>query len=291
MRIRRAQPGDLVAVGEITVAAYVPFVTGTEDSYVGHLRDAGRRDREAELWVALDDDDRVVGTVTTCPVGSPWREVARPGEGEFRMLAVDPAAQGAGVGAALVAHVVADCRTRGDDAVVLSSLPDMGAAHRVYARQGFRRTPERDWSPSPGVHLITFRRELEEAGADEDATVGFTVTDLDTAVTVGSGSLPVLGTPRLLAWCEAATCAALEPLLAPGTTSVGTVVSLQHLAASAVGQRVEVTASPLSVEGRRHRFAVVARHRARGEVVATGEVTRVVVDVQRFLERVSEAAG
>ena len=53
-----------------------------------------------------------------------------------------------------------------------------------------------------------------------DATLNFTVTDDDTAVAVGSGSLPVLGTPRLLAWCEAATCAAIDPSLEPGSTSV-----------------------------------------------------------------------
>jgi predicted thioesterase len=117
-----------------------------------------------------------------------------------------------------------------------------------------------------------------------DATLRFTVTDADTASAVGSGSLPVLGTPRLLAWCEAATCAALEGTLEPGSTSVGTRVSLEHQAASPVGQEVEVTASRSHVDGRLHRFTVAARH-VGGKVVATGEVTRVVVDAERFLGR------
>ena len=56
------------------------------------------------------------------------------------------------------------------------------------------------------------------------STLTFTVTDDDTAEAVGSGSLPVLGTPRLLAWAEAATCAAIEPSLPDGGTSVGTRV-------------------------------------------------------------------
>ncbi len=111
----------------------------------------------------------------------------------------------------------------------------------------------------------------------------------DTAIAVGSGSLPVLGTPRLLAWCEAATCAALEPTLAEGSTSVGTRVALEHTGASPVGQRVEVTASSTYVDGRLHRFTVAARHLdasgTAGKVVATGEVTRVVVDAERFLSR------
>ncbi len=70
----------------------------------------------------------------------------------------------------------------------------------------------------------------------------------------------MLATPRLLAWCEAATCAALAPDLGDGATSVGTRVSLEHLAASAVGQEVEVTASRTHVDGRLHRFTVAARH-------------------------------
>ena len=119
------------------------------------------------------------------------------------------------------------------------------------------------------------------------ATLTFTVTDDDTALAVGSGSLPVLGTPRLLAWCESATCAALEPTLPEGSTSVGTRVSLEHLAASPVGQQVEVTASTTYVDGRLHRFTVAARHvGGNGKVIGSGEVTRVVVDDERFLSRI-----
>jgi fluoroacetyl-CoA thioesterase len=116
------------------------------------------------------------------------------------------------------------------------------------------------------------------------ATLTFTVTDDDTAQAVGSGSLPVLGTPRLLAWCEAATCAAIEPALPEGGTSVGTRVSLEHSAASPVGAQVEVTASTTYVDGRLHRFTVSAR--SAGKLVASGEITRVVVDAERFLARV-----
>ena len=121
--------------------------------------------------------------------------------------------------------------------------------------------------------------------SDLAATLTFTVGDDDTAAALGSGSLEVLGTPRLLAWCEAATCAALVPAVGEGATSVGTRVELEHRAASAVGQQVEVTASTSYVDGRLHRFTVAARHRPGGKVVATGEITRVVVDAERFLAR------
>jgi fluoroacetyl-CoA thioesterase len=117
-----------------------------------------------------------------------------------------------------------------------------------------------------------------------DAVLSFTVTDDDTAAALGSGSLPVLGTPRLLAWCEAATCAAIAPALGAGETSVGTRVELEHTRGSRVGARLEVTASAIFHDGRLHRFSVVARQDD-ARVVATGEVTRVVVDAERFLGR------
>jgi fluoroacetyl-CoA thioesterase len=118
----------------------------------------------------------------------------------------------------------------------------------------------------------------------------FTVTDDDTALAVGSGSLPVLGTPRLLAWCEAATCAELGAVIGAGETSVGTRMQLEHLAASPVGAELEVTAESAYADGRLHRFTVAARHVADGKVVASGEVTRVVVDAERFMARISPSS-
>src|SRR5213075_892976 len=105
------------------------------------------------------------------------------------------------------------------------------------------------------------------------ATLTFQVADGDTAAALGSGSLPVLGTPRLLAWCEAATCAAIEPMLGKGETSVGTRVALEHTRASLVGVRLDVTATPVFRDGRLHRFSVLAREMPGDRVVGTGEVT------------------
>ena len=119
----------------------------------------------------------------------------------------------------------------------------------------------------------------------EPATLTHVVTDDDTAAALGSGSLPVLGTPRLLAWLEAATCAAIAPVLAEGSTSVGTRVQVEHLAASPVGAEVEVSASSAYQDGRLHRFTVSARDTRTGKVLAAGEITRVVVDAERFLSR------
>jgi fluoroacetyl-CoA thioesterase len=115
------------------------------------------------------------------------------------------------------------------------------------------------------------------------ATVERIVSGADTAAAVGSGSLPVLGTPVLLAWCEAATCAAIEPCLAAGQTTVGTRVSVEHLAPSAVGAVVRMTAGTTHVDGKLVRFSVAARQD--GKLVGSGEITRVVVDAERFLSR------
>jgi ribosomal protein S18 acetylase RimI-like enzyme len=161
--IRRATPDDHEAVGRVTVAAYTPYLAAhPESDYVEGLSDSARRDREAELWVAVDDDGTVLGSVTACPEGSPWRELAEPGEGEFRALAVDPAAQGRGVGAALVGHVVDGFRATGARAVVLCSMSTMTSAHRIYERLGFGRAPDLDWSPQPGIDLIAYRLDLQE---------------------------------------------------------------------------------------------------------------------------------
>ena len=162
MRIRRAEPRDHAAIGEVTVAAYAGLSEADEAGYVDKLRDAAARDREAELWVATasESDETVLGTVTVCHDGSPWRELGRGDEGEFRMLAVSPQAQGQGVGAALVELCVDRFREVGAPGIVLSTLPAMHAAHRLYERHGFVRAPHRDWSPVPNVDLVAYHLDL-----------------------------------------------------------------------------------------------------------------------------------
>ena len=125
-----------------------------------------------------------------------------------------------------------------------------------------------------------------DVGVGDRGGVREVVTDADTAVALGSGGLPVLATPRLLAWCEAATCRALDGRLPAGSSSVGTSVRLEHLAPSAVGEEVTVVALVATVDGRRIGFEVEATDAA-GTVVGRGTVERVVVDDERFVARLA----
>lgn len=112
----------------------------------------------------------------------------------------------------------------------------------------------------------------------------YEVTETDTAAHVGSGDVPVLATPRLIAWLEAATVQAAAPFTGPGQTTVGTAVRIEHRRATDVGGTVDVTAQPAQPDGRRVTFRVQAVDGA-GKVVAEGEIDRVIVDRHKFLSR------
>lgn len=157
MIIRRAEAVELPAVGELTLAAYVADGhLSADDDYANELRAAAARATGAHLAVAVDESGDLLGTVTFALAGSVWAEISRPGEAEFRMLAVAAHARGRGVGAALARWCVDRARAHGCSAVAISSMQGMHAAHRIYERLGFVRAPERDWWPSPRVQLIAY---------------------------------------------------------------------------------------------------------------------------------------
>lgn len=158
--IRIARPDELGSIGELTAAIYVAagFIS-PDSSYIRRLRDAVSRAHEAELLVATYNGEPT-GTVTYCRHGSPWAQLTVPGEAEFRMLAVVPASRGLGLGDAMVRYCIARAREDRCDTLRLSTEPVMHAAHRIYRRLGFVRTPERDWQPQPGVELLTYALAL-----------------------------------------------------------------------------------------------------------------------------------
>ena len=118
--------------------------------------------------------------------------------------------------------------------------------------------------------------------------VGITVADTDTAIAMGSGDVPVLGTPRLLALAEAATVAAIGPRLEPGQTSVGTSAVMEHERPSPIGAEVVVEAELTEVDDRRLVFSFRARQissRDHVVVLGAGTLERILVDRDQFVSR------
>ena len=118
------------------------------------------------------------------------------------------------------------------------------------------------------------------------------VAGTDTALALGSGDVPVLGTPRLLALAEAAAVAAIRPGLEPGLTSVGTSAVIEHKRPSPVGAQIVVEAELTEVEGRRLLFRFIARHERppgspddQDAVVGAGTLERVLVNRDTFVGR------
>ena len=160
---RRATPSDFPDVRRITRDAYLKAGHFAADHpYLGVLEDVEHRDEHAQVWLA-ETGGSAVAAVTLTFAGQPYSEIARDGELEFRMLAVDPAHQGAGVGRAVVREIVEHARQRpGIGAISITCATFMERAHTLYRSLGFHRAPERDWYvPGEDVLLWVFRLELK----------------------------------------------------------------------------------------------------------------------------------
>jgi len=127
-----------------------------------------------------------------------------------------------------------------------------------------------------------------EPGAQ--ARLAHTVTSDDTAVSLGSGDVPVLGTSRLIAWCEQATLEVLRPHDSDGITTVAMRVHLDHLRAVALDCEVTTIATLERIEGRRYVFVVSALSSS-GQLVAEGRIVRVEVETESFMASACGNAG
>ena len=152
--VRDARPDELDGIGDLRVAAYrADGFLQAASGYAATLRTLGA-DGQGEVLAAVDGG-LIVGTVML--QDWPGGQMARgPGEAEVRALAVAADARGQGIGAALVTAVIERAAGRGIRHLVLLTLPGMRAAHRLYSQAGFRRLPERDWSPRPGEVLLAY---------------------------------------------------------------------------------------------------------------------------------------
>lgn len=155
--IRDVEPREYAAVGALTVDVYVgEGHVHPESLYVAELADTATRAASAEILVAVQQD-AVIGSVTVARPGTEFADIARAGELEFRMLAVAKAGRGLGVGSALVRRVLEIAREEGLHSVVLTTMPTMQDARRLYDRLGFVHVPERDWKTMAGTQLTVMR--------------------------------------------------------------------------------------------------------------------------------------
>lgn len=157
LEITPALPEEHARLGEITLAAF-RALGPLPESYAAELSDVrGRAADPGALVLAAHLDGRLVGgaTIVLAP-DSRLAELLRPGAAGLRMLAVDPAAQGHGVGRALVEATLDLCRRRGLTTVALHTTSLMQHAIRIYELLGFERRPERDLLLPSGLRLLGY---------------------------------------------------------------------------------------------------------------------------------------
>lgn len=152
VQIRRAELADAEQVGVLAERVY-RHGGWTDEAHSKLLLDGRSRIEDAVVLVAVADDV-IIGTVTVARPGSRCGNVARAGEAEVRMLAVDEAARGRGIADCLMAACEELAVKEGFAAVVLSTEPDMYAAHRLYRRRGYVREPGRDWRAGRAVLMV-----------------------------------------------------------------------------------------------------------------------------------------
>jgi GNAT superfamily N-acetyltransferase len=155
--IREARPDEFERIGEIAVGAYRQLEGSAVDGYVDEIRDTAARAAVVPVLVAIEGDGTILGTVTYVPGPGPLAESEREDEAGFRVLAVDPTAQGRGLGRMLAEACVARARDEGRAGVAILTRPSMTAAHRLYESMGFARDRSDDWEFLPGEWLWGYR--------------------------------------------------------------------------------------------------------------------------------------
>lgn len=111
------------------------------------------------------------------------------------------------------------------------------------------------------------------------------VNSTNTAIAAQSGSLPVFGTPFMIALMERATCRAVFPLLEENETTVGTNINVSHIKASASGTVIKASAVLAERDGKRLVFDVIAKEK-NGTVIGKGKIERFVVYSDKFMKKV-----
>jgi ribosomal protein S18 acetylase RimI-like enzyme len=166
--IRLVRPEEFAALGELTVAAYhsLPTKMPHQQIYDERLRDVATRAQVSCVLVAVGSAGELLGGATyVSGPDDPYSEELSEGEAGIRMLAVDPARHGRGVGRALTVACIGRAQAAGRRRVVLHTGDWMPAAKHLYESLGFQRVPAIDFSPAPGIELLGYALDLVEPGS------------------------------------------------------------------------------------------------------------------------------
>jgi ribosomal protein S18 acetylase RimI-like enzyme len=165
--IRHVSPAEYDLAGELVVSAYRTLGDAGDEFYEDQLRDVQGRVGTSEVLVA-ELDGQVVGCATLAVGQTELSQVEDPEAATIRMLGVSPTVRGRGIGEALMRACIDKARTAGQRRVRLDTRTSMTSAQRLYERLGFRREPDHDWSPAPGISLLAYVLEFDMPREQED---------------------------------------------------------------------------------------------------------------------------
>ena len=129
--------------------------------------------------------------------------------------------------------------------------------------------------------IIKHREEMLEIGLKHTSEI--TVTDAVTAIKIGSGDMPVLATPAMMALMENAAMLAVASELPEGSTTVGGHIESSHLKPSKIGDKVSATAEVTKIDGKKIEFKVSAY--SGDTLLGEGTHLRFIVDKERFMSK------
>ncbi len=113
-----------------------------------------------------------------------------------------------------------------------------------------------------------------------------TVAEKDTAVSHGSGGVPVFATPAMVALMENAALSSVAPYLSEGSTTVGIKISTTHSAATPVGMEVTARSELIEIDGKRLVFRVEAFDKV--DKIGEGIHERFVINTEKFMKKITE---
>jgi ribosomal protein S18 acetylase RimI-like enzyme len=167
LHIRNSRPSDRDRIEAVTLSAYHEYAASMPAYWEGYRANilATLSTAAAAEQIVAEQNNRIVGAVLLYPAGG---AIVNPGNPqitlsrqEVRLLAVDPAARGQGIGAALMNECIRRVRDSGTRVLTLHTTDLMQAAMRLYERLGFQRDRELDFEPVPGATVKGYRLNLD----------------------------------------------------------------------------------------------------------------------------------